>query len=137
MTHDWRASKARFRAAMSGEQPDRVPLYMLVLEQMIARVQGITIRELFSTPKFYANSIINAHEFFHTDNLGLPTAYAGPAEVAALIKVGRQIVTSRYPGVSLDLKPEQSDEKAGVLRSISCSEFRAVIAIEDEEGADV
>ena len=83
MTHDWRASKARFRAAMSGEQPDRVPLYMLVLEQMIARVQGITIRELFSSPKFYANSIINAHEFFHTDNLGLPTAYAGPAEVAA------------------------------------------------------
>ena len=60
-----------------------------------------------------------------------------PPEVAALIKVGRQIVTSRYPGVSLDLKPEQSDEKAGVLRSISCSEVRAVIAQEGEEGADV
>ncbi len=60
-----------------------------------------------------------------------------PPETQALMKPGRQIVTARYPGVSLDLKPEASDEEAGILRSISCDEVRVLIALEGEEGADV
>ena len=60
-----------------------------------------------------------------------------PPEVRELMTVGRQIITSRYPGVSLDLKPEAGDEEAGKLRSITCDEVRAIMALEGEEGADV
>ena len=83
MPYDWTASKNRFRAVFTGQEPDRVPLYMLVLEQMISRIVGITIRELFSSPKIYTNAVIAANEFLQTDSIGLPTAYAGPAEVLA------------------------------------------------------
>ena len=67
-----------------------------------------------------------------------PTAFAEEAKADSERDwIGRQVVTGRYPGVSLDLKPEQSDEKAGTLRSITCDEVRVLIAIEGEEGADV
>ncbi len=60
-----------------------------------------------------------------------------PPEVAELVKPGRMVVTARYPGVSLDLKPEVGDAEVGKLRSISCDEVRVIIAQEGEEGADV
>ena len=60
-----------------------------------------------------------------------------PHQVREMIQPGRLVVTGRYPGVALDLKPDTSDEDVAKLRSISCSEVRAVIAVEGEEGADV
>ena len=51
--------------------------------------------------------------------------------------VGRVVVTGRYPGHSVDTKPFGSDAEAAHIRSISYEEVHALIAEDDEEGADV
>lgn len=52
-------------------------------------------------------------------------------------KVGRQVLTSRYPGHGIDLDPLASDAQVARTRMISCDEVHAIIAEEGEEGADV
>ncbi len=84
MVHDWKASFKRFQDALMGSKRiDKVPLFALALEQMITRIVGITVRTLLSSPKVYANAVIMANEFLHTDVVALPTCYSGPAEGVA------------------------------------------------------
>ena len=60
-----------------------------------------------------------------------------PPEVATLVVAGRQIVTARYPGHAIDIDPMLSDSEATRTRIIGCSEVRALIALEEEDGTDV
>lgn len=48
--------------------------------------------------------------------------------------VGRQVVTSRYPGHAIDYDPLASDAAVAAVRMISCDEVHAIL---DEDGADV
>ena len=60
-----------------------------------------------------------------------------PPSVQEMNWVGRQIITARYPGHGIDLDPYSSDARSQRTRMISCGEVHAVIAEDDEEGADV
>lgn len=60
-----------------------------------------------------------------------------PPEVRETIVVGRQVLTGRYPGHSIDFDPLATDAQVASVRMISCDEVHAVIALDDEEGADV
>ena len=51
--------------------------------------------------------------------------------------IGRQVLTSRYPGHSIDFDPLATDAQVASVRMISCDEVHAVLALDDEEGADV
>jgi len=53
------------------------------------------------------------------------------------IKAGRQVLTGRYPGHAIDLDPLSSDTQSVSTRLISCDEVHALVAKDDEEGADV
>ena len=53
------------------------------------------------------------------------------------ITVGRQILTSRYPGHAIDYDPYASQEQSTRMRLITCDEVHAVLCTEDEEGTDV
>ena len=84
MVHDWNASIKRIQSVLSGSKRiDRVPYFGLVLEQMITRICGISVRNLFSSPKTYAHSTMMANEYVNTDIITLPTVYAGPGEAIA------------------------------------------------------
>lgn len=84
MPYDWITSISRLTLTLSGSKKvDKVPFFPIIDEQMITRVMGITVKELLSSPKIFANAIIKTNEFFHTDVLPIPTAYAGPPEAFA------------------------------------------------------
>jgi len=51
--------------------------------------------------------------------------------------VGRQVLTGRYPGHSIDFDPLASDAAVASVRMISSDEVHALLANEDEDGADV
>ena len=51
--------------------------------------------------------------------------------------VGRQVVTARYPGHSVDFNPLLKDTEIASTILISCDEVHAIIAQEGEDGADV
>ena len=57
-----------------------------------------------------------------------------PPEVREMIIAGTKVITGRYPGHTLDLKPLERDAKVAELRMISCDEVHAVV---DEGGVDV
>ena len=61
---------------------------------------------------------------------------ASPYDLKTII-AGRQVLTGRYPGYAIDLDPLASDAAVASTRLISCDEIHAIVAIEDEEGADV
>jgi len=61
---------------------------------------------------------------------------AAPEELEG-ITVGRQVLTGRYPGHGIDLDPLASDAQVSRTRMISCDEVHALVATEEEEGADV
>jgi uroporphyrinogen decarboxylase len=88
MKHDWKASKERMAAVYAGETPDRVPLAILSGESTAARITGLTVREMLSSPKKLAESSLTTYEVLGTDNLDtVVPPYAGPFEALAYAKV--------------------------------------------------
>ena len=88
MKHDWKAAGERMEALFKGETPDRVPFMLLACEATGARVTGLTLREMLSSPKRLADASIMTYEFFGTDNVDTVTPpYAGPFEGLAFAKV--------------------------------------------------
>ncbi|MCJ7648702.1 MAG: hypothetical protein MUP85_08830, partial [Candidatus Lokiarchaeota archaeon] len=64
MVKDWAASVNRiFRTIGGSKRVDKVPFLAFAGEQMICRVTGKTVKELYSSPKVYANAIISTFEF--------------------------------------------------------------------------
>ncbi len=51
--------------------------------------------------------------------------------------IGRTVLTGRYPGHGIDIDPMAKDVVVGSTRLISSDEVHAIVALEDEEGADV
>ncbi len=87
MKHDWKASQERMAAVYAGETPDRVPLSILTGESIAARITGLTVREMLSSPKKLAEASLTTSEVLGADGLGpaIPP-YAGPMEALAFAK---------------------------------------------------
>lgn len=82
--HDWKASRKRFEMTISGSKRiDKVPYFPIVGEQMISRIVGTNVRNLYSSPENYSKYTLMANEFFNTDAIYLPTCYPGPVEALA------------------------------------------------------
>lgn len=91
MSHDWKASKERLAATLKGETPDRVPFALWALEDMGARITGLTVREMLLSPKQLADASIRTFEFLGTDVVvPLVAAYSGPLEGVAFAKANRR-----------------------------------------------
>jgi uroporphyrinogen-III decarboxylase len=88
MKHDWKASRERFLAALSGETPDRVPFMLWAFESMGPRISGLTLRESITSPQKLAEISIRVYEFLRTD-LVVPITlpYPGPFDAVAFAKV--------------------------------------------------
>lgn len=88
MKHDWKASNERMAAVFAGETPDRVPLAILSGESTAARITGLTVREMLSSPKKLAEASLTTYEVLGSDNLDtVVPPYAGPVEALAFAKV--------------------------------------------------
>jgi uroporphyrinogen-III decarboxylase len=92
MGHDWIASVNRiFRTIAGSKRIDKVPFLAFAGEQMICRITGKTVRELYSSPKTYSNAIITSFEFLNTDSINVPSAYAGPSEALAFAEANNKL----------------------------------------------
>ncbi len=85
MPHDWVRSASRMMNTLSGykKKVDKVPFFPIIDEQFATRIVGRTAKEMLSSPKLYAKSMIMSAEFIRADSIQLPSAYAGPAEAYA------------------------------------------------------
>jgi len=94
MIRDYKACQERIRTVMLGETPDRVPLSFLTSEDVSARITGLTIRELVSSPELLAEKTIMVNNFLGGDGMTLATnAYCGPFEGLAYARAnGREDV---------------------------------------------
>ncbi len=94
MIRDYKACMARTRAVMLGKNPDRVPLTFLTSEDVSARITGLTIREMISSPEVLAEKTIMVNNFLGGDGMTLvANAYCGPFEGLAYAKAnGREDV---------------------------------------------
>ncbi|MBN1848185.1 MAG: hypothetical protein JW932_06330 [Deltaproteobacteria bacterium] len=94
MIRDYQACLERTRAVMLGKEPDRVPLYFLTSEDVAARITGLTVREMISSPEVLADKTIMVNNFLGCDNMALVTnAYCGPFEGLAYARAnGREDV---------------------------------------------
>lgn len=102
MPHDWIASGDRLLKTLAGsKRVDKIPLVPLIDEQMITRIMGITVKELFNSPKRFAHAIIATNEFFHADIITTPNAYAGPAEAHAFAEANNKLDLIKW----FDYKP--------------------------------
>ncbi len=92
MPYDWVKSADRIIKALSGRTRtlDQVPFFPINDEQIITRVHGLTVKELYSSPKLFANAIVSTAEFIKTDVIVVPTAYAGPAEALAFAEANNK-----------------------------------------------
>lgn len=91
MPHDWKASTNRYAQTLLGQgEVDRVPYTANTGEQIISRIFGTTMRELFSNPKTYANAIISTAEFLKVDSIYVPSSYGGPYEAAAFAEANNK-----------------------------------------------
>ncbi|KKK65530.1 hypothetical protein LCGC14_2973210 [marine sediment metagenome] len=109
----------------------------LIVKLRFDAIEEFEKKHKIAMPPEYITKLQGGCQILEVLHVGRSAFDDEPKETQALIKVGRLVVTGRYPGVALDLKPDTSDEDVAKLRSISCSEVRAVIAVEGEEGADV
>jgi uroporphyrinogen decarboxylase len=74
-------------AAMLGEKPDRVPLTFLASEDIAARISGLTIREMLTSPEKLAEISIETCEVLGADAATVVLApYCGPYEGLAFAK---------------------------------------------------
>jgi uroporphyrinogen-III decarboxylase len=81
MKRDYSACLERISNTIVGITPDRVPLIYLTSEDISARIAGISIREMLSTPELLADKTIMINDFLGGD--GMATAvnvYCGPLE---------------------------------------------------------
>ena len=109
----------------------------LIVELRFDAIEEFQKAHTVAIPPEYIEKLKNGCQISEVLHVGQSAFDDEPPEVRRMIQPGRMVVTGRYPGVSLDLKPDLNDSDAGKLRSISCSEVRVLIAIDDEEGADV
>ncbi|MFX1445601.1 MAG: hypothetical protein ACFFHV_19470, partial [Promethearchaeota archaeon] len=97
MGHDWVASVNRiFRTISGSKRIDKVPFLAFAGEQMICRITGKTVRELYSSPKIYSNAIIETFEFLNADSINVPSAYAGPSEALAFAEVNNKLSAIKW-----------------------------------------
>jgi len=102
MGHDWVASVNRiFRTIGGSKRIDKVPFLPFAGEQMICRVTGKTVKELYNSPNVYANAIIQTFEFLHSDSINIPSAYAGPSEALAFAEANNKLDMIKW----FDYKP--------------------------------
>lgn len=102
MPYDWFASSNRLMKALSGSKRiDRVPYLPIIDEQMLCRVTGMTAKEILNSPETYSKALIKTNEFFQSDTIPVPTAYAGPAEALAFAEANNRMDTIRW----FDYKP--------------------------------
>ena len=81
MKRDYSACLTRVTNTGFGITPDRVPLVYLTSEDISARVAGLSIREMLSSPEVLADKTIMINDFLGGD--GMATAvnvYCGPLE---------------------------------------------------------
>jgi hypothetical protein len=109
----------------------------LIVKLRFDAIDEFQKQSLLALPDEFLNKLKGGCQVMEVLHVGQSAFDDEPPEVRELVVPGRLVVTGRYPGVSLDLKPEASDDDAGKLRSISCNEVRVVIAEEGEDGADV
>jgi len=91
MKRDYNKCRERLENTMLGITPDRVPLVYLTSEDISARVSGLTIRELASSPELLAEKTIKVNDFLGGD--GMATAinvYCGPFEGLAYAKANNK-----------------------------------------------
>ncbi len=87
MKHDWAASNERMRAVFTGEASDRIPFAILSGESTGARITGLTVKEMLSSPKKLAEASLTTYEVLGTDNLDtVVPPYAGPIEALGFAK---------------------------------------------------
>ena len=87
MARDYQASLARVLATIMGEKADRVPLMYLTSEDVSARISGLTIREMMTSPEVLAEKTIMVNDFLGGDSMGLVVnPYCGPLEGLAYAK---------------------------------------------------
>ena len=94
MDRDYKAIRERTRAAMLGKTPDRVPLTFLTSEDVAARISGLTIREMMSSPEVLAEKTIMVNNYLGGDGMSLVVnPYCGPFEGLAYARAnGREDV---------------------------------------------
>jgi uroporphyrinogen-III decarboxylase len=81
VTHNYTASFKRFATVIWGGIPDRVPVFFLASEDVAARVSGLTIREMISSPEILAEKTIMVNNFLGGDGMVLVVnPYCGPFE---------------------------------------------------------
>jgi len=94
MARDYQACLERFTTMALGMTPDRVPLFFLTSEDVAARVTGLTIREMMTSPEVLAEKTIMVNDFLGGDGMALVVnPYCGPLEGLAFAKAnGREDV---------------------------------------------
>ncbi|MBT4264692.1 MAG: hypothetical protein HN580_01235 [Deltaproteobacteria bacterium] len=81
MARDYKACHDRVATTILGGIPDRVPVYFLTSEDVSARIAGLTIREMMSTPEILAEKSILVNDFLGGDGMSLAAnPYCGPFE---------------------------------------------------------
>jgi len=60
-----------------------------------------------------------------------------PPPARDVMEPERQVITGRYPGHEMDMDPLVKDSQVTRVRMINCNEVHGIVALEDEEGADV
>jgi uroporphyrinogen-III decarboxylase len=79
--YDYKANLERFATAIFGGIPDRVPVVFLTSEDVAARISGLTIREMMSSPERLAEKTILVNNFLGGDGMSLViNPYCGPFE---------------------------------------------------------
>ena len=78
--YDWDEKIDRVKLALMGGKVDRPPFMIFGLEQMITRIMGCTIQDLYNDAEFWANAAIKTQEFFNSD---IPLFAPDPALITA------------------------------------------------------
>ncbi|MFX0133647.1 MAG: uroporphyrinogen decarboxylase family protein [Candidatus Hodarchaeota archaeon] len=65
--YDWNSRIERVSKALLGAEVDRPPFLIMAGEQMISRVMGCTIHDLYNDGKYWAKATIKTQEFFSSD----------------------------------------------------------------------
>ncbi len=78
--YDWNEKIERVTTALMGGETDRPPFTIMAAEQMISRVMGCTIPDLYNSPEFWAKATVKTQEFFGSD---IPYVALDPALITA------------------------------------------------------
>lgn len=100
-------------------------------------IDAITQKTAIIIPKEKIDALKGGCQIGTILSIGPAAFDDSPPKERESITVGRQVLTARYPGHGIDLDPLVNDAEAARTRMISCDEVHAIIAQEDEEGADV